>query len=478
MSSVTELSPKKVFKYFSEMSLIPRGSYNMVGIADYIESFARSHSLEFYRDGANNVVIYKGAAKGYENAAPVILQGHLDIVCQADEGRGIDFLRDGLDLFVDGDFVRARGTTLGADNGIAAAMILSILDDDALPHPPLEAVFTTDEEVGMLGAKALELGVLSGKKLINLDSEDDDVLTVSCAGGSDFCVSMPTERRPSRGCKVTLKLFGLAGGHSGVEINKGRVNANILAGRVLSHIKTGFDIISLDGGTKDNAIPFSHEAVLCTREPDALVGELTEYLETVKKEISEREKGFSYEITKGGEGKYSVLGRTCARDIKYTLLLVPNGVVEMSAEIEGLVETSLNLGILATTDDKIDLSFALRSNKKSALDFLEERMSAFFAPMNCTVETGGHYPPWEYREDSPLRRLYVECYREQRGSEPKIEAIHAGLECGVFASKTEGVDCIAMGPTVKGAHTTDERLLIPSVGRTFDLVLEILKRSK
>ena len=478
MLSVKELSPKDVFKYFSQMSEIPRGSGNMKGIADYVETFAKTNSLRYYRDAANNVVVYKNATAGYEKAAPIILQGHLDIVCQKDAHREIDFEREGLDIYFDGEYVRARGTTLGADNGIAAAMILSILASNDIAHPAIEAVFTTDEEIGMLGAMALDMSVLSAKKLINLDSEEDDVLTVSCAGGSDFCVMIPTDRKTVCGTLVTLELSGLLGGHSGIEIDKGRVNADILAGRVLSHIKTDFDIVSVAGGNKDNAIPLSHKAVLCTDAPDALVRELEDYLAFVKKEISERESGFEYKITAGDTGEYAVFSEVCKRDILHTLLLVPNGVMDMSASIKGLVETSLNLGVLATNDKEIQLGFALRSNKQSALVFLEEKMIAFFSRIACKVETGGHYPPWEFKEDSELQKLFCECYKAQRGTEPKVEAIHAGLECGTFASKIEGLDCIAIGPTMFDVHTTGERLLVSSVEQTYELLLDILKKSK
>ncbi len=478
MLSVKELSPKDVFKYFSEMSRIPRGSGNMKGIADYVENFAKENSLRSYRDAANNVVVYKNATAGYENSPSIILQGHLDIVCQKEADRDIDFERDGLDIYFDGEYVRARGTTLGADNGIAAAMILAVLASSDVAHPALEAVFTTDEEIGMLGAMALDMSVLSAKKLINLDSEEDDVLTVSCAGGSDFCVRIPTDRKKKSGTLVTLELTGLLGGHSGIEIDKGRVNADILAGRVLSHIKTDFDIVSVEGGNKDNAIPCAHKATLVTDDPEALTHELGEYLELVKKEISEREPEFTYKITVGDSGEYNVFSVACKKDILYTLLLVPNGVIDMSAGIKGLVETSLNLGVLATDESEIRLGFALRSNKKSGLAFIEERLCAFFGRINCEIETGGHYPPWEYKEDSALQKLFCECYKAQRGVEPKVEAIHAGLECGTFASKIDGLDCIAIGPTMFDVHTTGERLLVSSVERTYELILDILKKSK
>ena len=477
---IKDLDPKKVFEYFAKMSLIPRGSGNMVKIADYIESFAASHMLRCHRDSANNVVIFKPASAGYEKSPAVILQGHLDIVCQKTPDRQIDFEREGLDVYIDGEYLRARGTTLGADNGIAAAMILAILDDDSIAHPAIEAVFTTDEEIGMLGAMALDMSILSAKMLINLDSEEDDTLTVSCAGGSDLCVSVPTLREKKCGRTVSINFSGLLGGHSGIEIDKGRVNADILAGRFLSHIKkdVDFDIISINGGNKDNAIPCACEMVLLVSDFDRFEGVAKDYLELIKAEISARESGFAYEVTSGNEGEYAVFGENCKNDIIRTLLLVPNGVIDMSPSIAGLVETSLNLGILATEQDEVKLSFALRSNKQTSLEFIEERVCEFFSAFDCKVTTGGHYPPWEYRENSSLRDLYISCYTAQRGEAPKVAAIHAGLECGTFSAKIAGLDCIAMGPTMFDVHTTGERLLIPSVKMTYELLLDMLKKMK
>lgn len=480
MNKLANLKPEKVFRLFEEISSIPRGSGDMKRIADYCVSFAEKRGLSFVRDGADNVVIFKSASEGYEKAETVILQGHLDMVCQKTEESEIDFLSDGLDLFVDGDFVRAKGTTLGADNGIAVAMVLAILDSDDLSHPPLEAVFTTDEEIGMIGALKLDMSALKGKKMINLDAEEDGILTVSCAGGSDFLITAPVERKEEKGTLIEITFRGLKGGHSGVEIHDGRVNADILAGRFLNHMKNciSFDLICVDGGDKGNAIPNVCRLSVLTKEKDAFVNETEKYLEIIKKEISEREPYFEYFVNANEEKTANVLTEEAKDKIIFALVSALNGVVEMSKEIEGLVETSLNLGVLKTEEEKITLHFTLRSNKKSALIFLEEKLKTFSVFLGFESETFGHYPPWEYRGDSALQQIYKECFMEQNGYEPRFEAIHAGLECGVFASAIENLDCVAMGPQLFDVHTVNEKLSISSTERTFKLVVKMLEKCR
>ncbi len=480
MSELQALKPERVFKYFEEISQIPHGSENMGPIADYCEAFANKHNLRVIKDDVNNVIIFKDATKGYKNAEPVILQGHLDMVCQKDEDTDIDFLNDGLKLYTDGDFVKAKGTTLGADNSIAVAMILAILESDDIPHPPIEAVFTIDEEIGMVGALALDMSLLKGKRMINLDAEEDDTLTVSCAGGSDFRMIVPITRKAVRGTEVIVSLKGLKGGHSGVEIDKNRVNADILAGRFLNHMKSvcDFEIISVDGGDKGNAIPNNCTIKLCSDTPYDFMVLAESYMDTIQSEIYDREPDFSYVITIRDKSEYKVIDSQTKDKLIFTLLCVPDGIAQMSAEIKGLVESSSNLGILKTENDKIILHFTLRSNKKSALQFLEDRMKAFSSCIPCETECSGHYPPWEFKENSLLQKLFKECYKEQYGSEPKVEAIHAGLECGVFSSGIEGLDCIAMGPQLFDVHTVKERLSISSLENTYKLLIEILKRLK
>lgn len=480
MAKLDSLKPSNVFKYFEEICGIPHGSENMDAISEYCVKFAENHSLKVIRDDANNVIVFKPATKGFENAEPIILQGHLDMVCQKTEFSTIDFMKDSLDLYVDGDFVKARNTTLGADNGIAVAMILAILESDEFSHPEIQAVFTTDEEIGMIGAGKLDTSVLTAKKMINLDAEEDDSVTVSCAGGSDFKVVIPCERVKKTGTKVTVVFKGLKGGHSGVEIDKGRVNADILAGRFLNHMSdiADFDIISINGGDKGNAIPNLCRMELCVNDTDTFVKNAEMYCDIIKKEICEREKNFETIITVNEKAEYNVLNPEFCEKIIFALLCVPNGIIEMSAEIKGLVETSLNLGVLLTEDDKITMLFTLRSNKKSAMLFLEEKLKTFFKAIPCQIYTSGHYPPWEFKENSDLQALYKETYKEICGTEPKVEAIHAGLECGMFTSTIKGLDCIAIGPALYDVHTVNEKLSISSTKKIFNVLVSLLEKSK
>lgn len=472
------LEPKRVFKYFEDICSIPHGSGDMERIADYCVKFAKSHSLDYVRDEANNVIIYKNATAGYENAEPIILQGHLDMVCQKLEDRNIDFENDGLQIFVDGDFVKAHGTTLGADNGIAVAMVLAILESDEYKHPRIEAVFTTDEEIGMVGATKLDMSLLSARKMINIDSEEQNAVTVSCAGGSDFKVTMPINRVNKSGTEITVIFKGLKGGHSGIEIDKGRVNANILTGRFLNYMANAhdFDIISIDGGDKGNAIPNLCKIRLCVNDAKNFVNKAEEYLEVIKNEIQERERDFAPVIIVGENAEFDVLDIELKKNIIYALLCAPNGIIEMSASIAGLVETSLNLGILATGEENITMLFALRSNKKSAHIALEDKLKAFFGAIPCTIEASGHYPPWEFKENSELQNLYKSVFAEKMGYEPEIVAIHAGLECGTFYSAIEGLDCISIGPDLFDVHTVNEKMSISSVEKIFNVLVAILEK--
>ena len=479
MPKLDNLKPSQVFRYFEEISAIPRGSENMTGIAQYCENFAKEHKFSYVRDKANNVVIMKPATQGYENSEPVILQGHLDIVCQKDADKIFDFEKDGIELVTDGDFITANGTTLGADNGIAVALILAILDSENIPHPPIEAVFTTDEEIGMIGAIELDMSILKGKRMINLDAEEDDSVTVSCAGGSDFKVKIPLTPTQKDGTKITLDLKGLKGGHSGVEIHKGRVNANKLTGELLTLISesSDFDIISINGGDKSNAIPNRSIIEFLVSEKDAFTKLVIDCLESIKARYT-NEPDFTYSIECGEIGSYGVFNEELKQHILHILLNVPDGVIEMSHDIEGLVETSTNLGILKTDENEIMLHFALRSNKNSGLIELEKQLCAFFEKMGIVPDTFGHYPPWEYNENSVLRELYKSVYADYYGKDPKVEAIHAGLECGVFASQITDFDCIAIGPDLRDVHTVNEKLSISSTENLYNLLLKILEKLK
>lgn len=479
MRKLESIKPYEVFKYFEDICQIPHGSGNMDKISQYCIEFAKSHSLKYVCDEAKNVIIYKEASPGFENSKPIILQAHLDMVCQKDSDSTFDFEKDSLDIFVDGDFIKAKSTTLGADNGIGVAIIMAILADNEFSHPPIEAVFTTDEEIGMIGASKLDFSLLKAKRMINLDSEEENILTVSCAGGSDFTLSLSAEKEKVSGEKVILSIDGLKGGHSGVEIDKGRVNANVLCARVLNHLrqKFEFNILEINGGTKSNAIPFTVTAELVTQDAKNLICEAKAYFEKVKKEIFAREPDCFLNLLHSGSGEFEALQTTTTDSIIDILLNAPNGIIDMSAEIDGLVETSLNLGILKTNNDQIFFHFALRSNKASALDFLEERLISFAGLCGCHYDTFGRYKPWEFKNDSPLQKLYVHCFNDVFGKEPKIEAIHAGLECAVFSAKISGLDCISIGPDTFDVHSPKEKVSISSVERIFSLLKAILNSS-
>lgn len=473
-----KFSLDRILNLFKKVASIPHGSGNMAEISNFIVDFAKGNNLRYIKDDAENVIVYKNATKGYEASEPIILQGHLDMVCQKTADCNIDFRKDGLEIYTDGDFLKAKKTTLGADNGIAVAMILSILERDDICHPPIEAVFTTDEEIGMIGASKLDFSLLKSKRMINLDSEDDDVITVSCAGGSDFKAYLPISYNKVKGTKIKITLKGLLGGHSGVEIDKGRINANRLAGRLLTVLSeiVDFDIVSINGGDKANAIPNLCEIEFCTENEERFLEICQNYLSEIKTEISSRESGFDWCVEIGGFGECDAFSKELKNDIIYALTVSPNGILQMSAEIEGLVETSLNLGIFKTEMNKVFIHYALRSNKASALKFLDKKMRLFFLKIECETESGGYYPPWEYKSDSTLRDIYFKAYNERFNKAPKIEAIHAGLECSVFASKIKSLDCIAVGPTLYDVHTVKERMSISSTNDIYELLIDVLKK--
>lgn len=472
---------KPVFDWFEKMSRIPRGSGNMEKISEFCVDFAKSHGLKFVKDDANNVIIYKDATKGYENCQPVILQGHLDMVCQNHPWRPFDFEKEGINILAEGDFVMADGTTLGADNGIGAAMILAILESDKTPHPPIEAVFTTDEEIGMIGASKLDVKNLSGKKIINLDSEDLHELTVSCAGGSDFTMKFDTTLKTVCAKFVKLRLVGLLGGHSGVEIHKGRTNANKLLGELLWELsrKMDFDIVSSFGGTKPNAIPNVNETFLCIKDVNAFNNVIRTIVSKLKSKISKTEPDFGCEMVVFDEdGTYTCF---CDEDKKRfinALCDCPDGVIKMSENIDGLVETSLNLGIVKADANGVFFHHALRSNVDAQLSELEERMTFFANKMGAKPEIFGRYPSWEFKEDSTLQEIYKIAHKEHFGFDVKVCAIHAGLECGVFSSKIEGADCISVGPQLYDVHTVNEKMSISSVEDSFAMLCKTLSMCK
>ncbi len=479
MRILEELEPKRVMYYFEKIASIPHGSRNTKAISDYCVSVAKENGLKYVQDEHNNVVIYCPASKGYENSKPIILQGHLDMVCEKDADRNIDFLKDPLKLTVKDGYITAEGTTLGGDDGIAVAFCLALTEDKSIPHPPLEILFTSDEEIGMLGAETMDATLLSADTLLNIDSEKEGIFTVGCAGGMVAIPHFPfkTDKKCKNAVKITVS--GLTGGHSGNEIQKQRANANNLLGRVLYKLsKTNeFELISLNGGFKDNAITVASEALI-TGKADDFSQAVADLENILKNEYSTTDPDLLL-TCEDVNGDYSIINKEDGKKIITALLSFPNGVQKMSPYIEGLVRTSLNLGILETKEDEVIFSLLLRSNVNSEKEALYEEIEAITASLGGYTEKDGEYPAWEMKKDSPLANILADVYKEQTGCEPEINAIHAGVECGIFQNKTDNhLDCVSIGPNINDIHTPREALDIESTQRTWKLLLETLKRLK
>ena len=470
------LEPAAVFGYFEEICAIPHGSRNTKMISDYLVGFAKAHNLTYLQDEMNNVILFAPGTCGMEDRPPVILQGHIDMVCEKEASCPIDMAAEGLDVTHDDTCVYAKGTTLGGDDGIAAAMALALLADDTIPHPPLEVVMTTEEEIGLLGATAIDLSQLKGRTLINLDSEAEGVFTVSCAGGCTACISLPVERRAVYGPCIRLTVDGLQGGHSGADIHLKRANADKIMGEFMSRIQKLMPLCltSLSGGAKDNAIPRSCQATLVAmginlERINDIAAALQEEVRTNYDEPDATVQAFDVDALGGN----SLSTESTAKVISL-LCSAPNGVQKWSADIEGLVQTSLNLGI-AKLGDRFSATFSVRSSVNSEKQEVLDQLKALAEMLDGTYSQDGEYPAWEYRKESHLRDTMVRVYREMFAQEPKVEAIHAGLECGLFSQKLPGLDCVSIGPQMHDIHTTRERLEIASTERVWKFLLEVLK---
>ena len=474
------LKPERVFYYFEKMCEIPHGSGNTKQISDFCVNFAKEQGLEYYQDADNNVIIVKEASAGYEAAEPVILQGHLDMVCEKTADCPKDMEKEGLDIYVDGDFVRAKDTTLGGDNGISVAMAMAILEDKTLSHPRVEAVFTVDEEIGLLGAGSIDVSPLKGKTMINIDSEDEGIFTVSCAGGNSTICRLPINTKEYEGVVYTLEITGCKGGHSGVEIDKGRCNPNVLMGRLLQDIQRGasLQIVSVDGGLKDNAIPVQSKAVIVCDQEIVLKASVEQMQVVFANEYAGTDPDIQITLTRDENIKVNVMDEVSTQKVICLLICMPNGVQKMSMDIAGLVQTSLNIGIVETHEDYFRMSFCVRSSVDSEREMLNRRIGTMITQLGGTMEIEGAYPGWEYKKDSRLRDLMVDVFKDQYGKEPTVEAIHAGLECGMFAGKIPGLDCVSIGPNLDQIHTVRENMSISSVQRVYEFVLEVLKRMK
>lgn len=476
MKILEKLEPKKVFEYFEEISSIPRGSGNTKKILEYCENFALKKGLRSISDKAGNIIIFKAASLGRENEPPVIIQGHLDMVCEKEESCEIDFETDGLELFVSGDLVGAKGTTLGGDDGIAVAMCLALLDGENYSHPPLEIVFTSDEETGMDGANAIDVSLLCGKRMINVDSEAEGTLWVSCAGGARVDISLDISRTEKCSSAYLIKVCGLHGGHSGAEIHNGYLNANKVIGSVLKALQNemAFSLTDIYGGTMDNAITRECCAeVFC--DCDKIANAVCEISKKISETCAKTDPEIKITVEKIQTDK-KIISQSSSEKIISLLNELPSGVISMSDKIEGLVETSLNLGILKTENDKTVFSFSVRSGKDGERTRLTENLKESALRFGCSFAVHGEYPAWEYNPNSALSKTMAKVYKDMFGKEMKVTAIHAGLECGIFSGKIKGLDCVSFGPDMFDIHTPNERLSISSVERSWRYLLCVLEK--
>lgn len=479
MSVLQDLEPRDVFGFFEEIAGIPHGSGNTKAISDYCVDFARKRNLRHLQDESGNVVIWKPAAKGHEEAAPVILQGHLDMVLQQAEENTLDMEREGLKLGVKGDDIHASGTTLGGDDGIAVAYMLALLNGD-YAHPALECVFTVDEEIGLLGAEALDMSVLEGKRMINLDSEEEGIFTVGCAGGLTGECTLPVKRVPVEGVLYEISLEGLKGGHSGAEIQKERGNSHKLTARLLARLdeRLSFALVALEGGRVDNAIPGQTVCSLLVdaQEEDVLLEEARAYEAVIRHELRASDPEVRLVVKREGAGMEQALDPRSKALVIYLLHMIPNGVWKRSVEIDDLVQTSCNLGVVKLLEDALTFTHSVRSSVESEKLALSDQVRLLTEFLGGSYEARGVYPGWEYQKDTKLERVMAEVFREQYQREPRIIAIHAGLECGIFSSRIEGFSCVSIGPDIRDIHSFRERLSISSARRVWEFLLQVLER--
>lgn len=484
MAMLEGIEPNGVFYFFEEISKIPRGSGNERAISDYMVNFAQSRGLECIQDKANNILIRKAGTQGYENSPILIIQGHIDMVCEKNSGTIHDFLCDPLKLRIDGDFISAEGTTLGADNGIAIAYALALLDSNTIPHPPLEIIMTTDEEVGMGGAAAFDTTQLKGRRFINIDTEEEGKLLVSCCGGVRATITLPVKRveSPVWGIPYIINIKGLKGGHSGADIHLQRANANKLMGRTLLALTEVYDvkIASVNGGSMDNAICRETEAVVLVKSEDieGITKLISDCEKTYLHEYKNCDKGITVKFERLNESVVNVFDDSTAKNVVDILILIPYGVVTMSLDIKGLVESSTNLGIVKTTEDSINFASAVRSCVASKKYVIYNQLKQLAHITGGELSARGDYPAWEFNPQSELLDIFKNVYKNMYGVEAEVEAIHAGLECGLFGERVKGMDMISMGPNMFDVHTPDERLSISSTGRVWEFLKEVLKSMK
>lgn len=484
MSVLSHLDPKEVFYYFEEITKIPHGSGNEKAISDWLVNFAKEHNLEVIQDKANNIIIKKPGTKGYENAPTVILQGHMDMVCEKNKDTVHDFEKDPLKLRIEGDYIYATGTTLGADNGIAMAYALAILASKDIPHPPLEVLLTVEEETGMGGAMALDGSLLNGRILINMDSEEEGKLLVSCAGGvrTRHILNIDWDNAPQGLSPYVISIRGLKGGHSGMEIDKGRGNSNKIMGRILNDLLNNieFELAEINGGSKMNAIPRECDAVILINENDRekVEAKIKEWDAILKNELSASDPSISVTLNKHDAKIQKVFSKETKEKAIAALMLIPNGIKTMSMHIAGLVESSTNLGVVATEGNTVRFESAVRSSVRSLKYAILEEAKTVAKVLGIELIADSDYPEWQYNPNSRIREIMIDVYKEMFGKEPEIYAIHAGVECGLLGEKLGGADMISFGPNLYDVHTPEEHMSISSVQRMWKYLLNVLASIK
>ncbi|MCD8381072.1 MAG: aminoacyl-histidine dipeptidase [Lachnospiraceae bacterium] len=472
------LEPKAVFHFFEDICGIPHGSGNTAQISAYLQQFASDRGIWYRTDALGNVVMRKPASKGYEDVPGLVLQGHMDMVAVKTADCGKDMEKEGLDPAIEGDYVYAVNTSLGGDDGIAVAYGLALLDDESILHPQLELIVTVDEETGMFGADALDMSDITGRRFLNLDSEEEGFFLTGCAGGRRLKAEVNRTLQTVHGRQITITVAGLKGGHSGAEIHKERGNAVLLLGRVLAAVlrETALSLVSISGGTAENVIPSQAQAVLVCPEPEKVQPAVDRVYADLRQEYEIRDPQVQIEVTiQSADGEYQADSPEDTAHFITLLKALPTGVQAMSQSIPGMVETSLNLGMISSDEEEITLQYSIRSSLESAKYALSERVEAIFTLAGARVEAGSDYPGWAYRVDSPLRDKMVRVYEQMYGEKPQITTIHAGLECGLFLGKCPDLDCVSIGPDMLDIHSTNEKLSISSTRRVWEYLLELLK---
>lgn len=482
MSDVSKLAPQEVFRYFKEISDVPRSSSHNEKISAYLVNFAKEHELEYYQDESGNVIIWKDGTPGYENSDMVMIQGHMDIVAEKTEDSTHDFQNDPLELIVDGDTLTANKTTLGADDGAAIAMGLALLDSTDIPHPPLEFIATVDEEIGMLGAYALDGSKIRSRKVINIDSEEEGIITVGCAGAVDIFTSFPADKKLVNGVKYKYVVDGLLAGHSGLDIHQERANAGQIVARLFldAREKAELNIVSINGGRATNVIlgKVEGEVIVAASDVKAFEEIIATSTEEIKAEYRTSDSGITVSIEAVGEASEEAVDTVCQDNFFKFLVACPTGAEHYSVELKGLVETSHSIGVVKLEDGRLITKSMSRSSVNSRNRLLARKIGIIAEALGAEVEHGSSYGAWEFNNKSDLLDVCINAYKEQYGEEPVVSAMHAGIECGIWAEKVGKVDAVSIGPDMTGVHSVNEELSIPSTERTWDYLKLILSHCK